>query len=282
MKNTFVSSILLLALIFICCENDDSSKIKGEVVAKVGPETLYVEDVKSLIPSDISKKDSINIVENYKLKWIRDRLMIEKAKAELSSNEEIQRLVRNYKESLLLDFYTKNLLDSKLDSVITKEDYKEEYEEYKDEYLAEEPIYNVKLVILSAQHPLYSRLGSLWEEGKRSEEQLDSICDVGTTQCWLEDDIWLSFASIKNLIKTDQVKESQLEKGFEKSISEDDTEIFIYVKDIVDENEVKPLVVVKDQLKNKILNNRKEELLRSTRNKLYQKALEENSIKFNL
>lgn len=254
----------------------------NNIIAKVGEQTLHLNDIKSMLPTNTSSEDSLRILQDYCQKWVYDQLLLEKARFEFRKNRKINRLVQNYKDALLLDYYIKKIIKSQVDSVITEQQFEEAYVTHKDNFLASKAYFNVKIVIISEEQEDYKKFRELWEKEKRSRKVLDSICRTGTTQCWLDNDIWLNYNSIRNLIKTDEVKKSELKKGYEEVLTLDGKETFLYVENVTNPGEILPLPLVKDQLKRYILSNRKNQLLKDIKNRLYEEALQENSIKINL
>ncbi len=281
----FTLCILCLIVILIlpaCNLIEESPEESGVVIASVDDNKLYLKDIRSLFGQDISAEDSTQFLNQYKMSWIRKELLLKTASEMYKDNPQIKKLVSEYKASLMLDYYKKHLIQTDLDSTISPEEYKAVYEHETDNFVAAEEFYNVKLIIISKQHPLLDLFLKRWEDRAISAEELDSICLMGTTQCWLKDDLWLNYASISNLINSDELEQDQLEDEGPITLTEGDNKIFIYVEDMVAEGETLPLPLVKAQVKRIILNKRREELLKTTSDDLYQEALREGRVKLNL
>ena len=121
--------------LFLSC---DLFKIKKEtsakeIVAIVNTEKLFKTDFINILPKNIHKIDSHVMAKSYIHDWAINKLLLEKAKNNSSSQtmNQINGLVKDYKESLLINNYKEQLIKQKLDTVITEEELKEEAERAK-------------------------------------------------------------------------------------------------------------------------------------------------------
>lgn len=282
MKTGSLKYFILSLCFLVSCNLFNSNEPQGNVIAEVGNSRLYLNDIESLFSHELSYEDSLEIIDKYRTEWIISRLLINKATAQFQNDEKINKLVNDYRESLILDFYRRNLIKTKLDSIITSDQYTDAYEQYKSNFNAVDEYYNVKIVTISERNSGYPQFKVFWENNEINKEKLDSICSKGNTQCWLDDDLWLSYESILILTDNAKVNKTQLKANSKLEIAETDNKVFILVKELIKEGELMPIAMVKDELRKYILSNRMEDLLKETRNELYKKALEENKIKFNL
>ncbi|PLX13958.1 MAG: hypothetical protein C0598_02450 [Marinilabiliales bacterium] len=60
---------------------------KGIVLARVHDDYLYESDLVNIVPDNISHHDSIVIIRNYVNNWIKTKLMVEKAKFNLTDEQ---------------------------------------------------------------------------------------------------------------------------------------------------------------------------------------------------
>lgn len=285
MPKSSVPLFISLAFFFLVCQacnlkNEDTSD--EVVIISVDNDKLYMKDVKTLFTPDLSVEDSLEIIEHLKTDWIKNRLLLKEAKKETRDKEEIEELVESYRETLILDYYRQDLIKNNLDSVITDLQYSEAYDRYKNNFISPKTFYNIKVVIISTRNPLYEQFTQKWENDIFTGETIDSVCLKGTTQCWVDDDIWLDFNSLINLTGLETLNKNKLKSGYKESFSNNELEVYLYVENIVNPDELLPKAIVKEELREYILNSRKENLLKNTSERLYKKALEENKIKFNL
>ena len=100
-------AVLLLPCILAGCNflNEPEEK---EVVARVNDSYLYREDVAKLISENTSPEDSTLLVNNYITRWATQKLLLDRARVNLSGEQqaEFDRLVQNYRNELYAKAYT--------------------------------------------------------------------------------------------------------------------------------------------------------------------------------
>ena len=125
---------IVLFCIFIFSSCDYLSVLEkeeqtSEVVAVVNSEKLFKEDLKGILPNNFSKEDSLIIVNSYIQDWAIKKLLLKEAANNNSSEslENINKLVQDYKESLLINNYKEQLINQKLDTLISDQEIEEYY-----------------------------------------------------------------------------------------------------------------------------------------------------------
>ena len=78
-------------------------------VMSVNNEVLYADEIENILPANITGKDSVNFVENYKKNWAINILLYEKAEQNLRSTEEIDLLTEEYRKQLIINRYQQEL-----------------------------------------------------------------------------------------------------------------------------------------------------------------------------
>ena len=87
-----------------------------EVVARVGENYLYKEDIKNLIPHGTSYSDSIMMVRQYINSWALKYLLLSKAEEELSkTDKDVEGELMDYRNSLLVYRYEKLYIEKRLE-----------------------------------------------------------------------------------------------------------------------------------------------------------------------
>jgi len=115
-KKTLI--IFSLFLFFCSCKKDikiqDSTL--DEPFVEVKGEFLYKKDIKNILPENLSKEDSITYINNYIKKWAVRILMYEKANKNINDDDEIEKLVSDYRKSLVIHRYQEKLIVQKIKS----------------------------------------------------------------------------------------------------------------------------------------------------------------------
>ena len=102
-------TIVLFCLVFLT--SCDLFKIKekesygSEIVAIINTDKLFREDLLPILPKNVNRTDSLVLVKSYIQDWAVNKLLLKKAKnnSSLEAVNQIDALVKDYKESLLIN-----------------------------------------------------------------------------------------------------------------------------------------------------------------------------------
>ena len=126
---------VLIVLCMLCssCDYFDLQQkqvAKVAIVASVGNEKLTKSDIENLFPGTISKEDSLVLLKSIITNWATQKLLLKKAEenSTLESNKEINKLVTDYRNSLIINNYKEKLVKQKLDTVVSEEEIDAYYE----------------------------------------------------------------------------------------------------------------------------------------------------------
>ncbi|MDR0733786.1 MAG: hypothetical protein LBF08_06990 [Dysgonamonadaceae bacterium] len=106
----------------------------GDVIVRVGNETLKRSDLEENIAQDLSSNDSILAAEHFIKTWIMDVLMYEVAEKNTTDMLRIDHLVENYRKSLMIYQYQEQLVNEKVSKQITDQELAKYYEINKDKF----------------------------------------------------------------------------------------------------------------------------------------------------
>ena len=114
---------LCLFLLGACKESQYDHKGRTPLVELDG-NFLYKEDLMAVQPAGQNRDDSLLFAEHYIRNWAEDILLYEKAQNNVPNNDEIEKLVRNYRKALIMHIYQQALIHQKLSEEITEEELK--------------------------------------------------------------------------------------------------------------------------------------------------------------
>ncbi|NEW78404.1 MAG: hypothetical protein GZ086_03030 [Gelidibacter sp.] len=128
MKPIFFYLALSLILLQSCDYFTFKKKVTPQTVARVNDTYLYKDDLMTIFTKDISKQDSINLVNNFINNWIKQQLLLSKAQLNLENKKnEFEDLVKKYREDLFINSYKEAVVKQYLDTVITNDDIDQFY-----------------------------------------------------------------------------------------------------------------------------------------------------------
>ncbi len=264
--------ILLASLLASCQYFQPRSQTTETILCEVYGKKLLYRDVQSVIPSFESKTDSILFVKNYVNRWIKDALLIRQAELNVSQNLDVQKLVDDYRSSLLLVNYEQELYADQLDSVITHADLEEHYAAHKDDYQLQEDIVKCALFKPVVKN---SESKKLWNKAlSDSWDVIAEACAADEAYCFLDTAQWLSRTDLETLLPEIPASSSWMRVG---DITA--SQIHLRIFDLAYSGEVAPMHAVNQELRRSILFERRSKLLQIKRNELYNMELDKSNVK---
>lgn len=270
MKKIF---IIIAALYFASC---GSSGKKEGVVARVYDAYLYKTDIIGIVPSGTSSKDSLSIVKNYINNWVKQKLVIHNAEENLSSKQkDFEKQLEDYKNSLIVFNYEKELIQQKLDTAISDTAISAYYEKNTKDFLLKDNIVKVWYVKLPLKSSNSSTVQALYKtETAAAKQSLEEYCKKYAVNYYLDDSTWLYF---NDLLKEIPIKTYNQEDylKYHRYIEMDDSlySYFVNIKGFQVKESVSPLSFEKENVRKIILNKRKLKLIEEMQDNVYKDAL---------
>lgn len=227
-------------------------------------------------------EDSAEVAKNYIDAWVKRQLILEVAETYLTAEQlDIERRVQDYRESLIIYSYENELIQQKLDTVVSQTEIDAYFEQYKENFLLTEDIAQFYYVKLSKDAPKLDATRDMFRSNSREDkEQLLGYCVTYAADFYLKDSIWYELSGIYKQIPIDQLQLRTLSKN--KLSGEVEDSLYIYllkVNDFKEQQEPAPLNYIKEDIAKIILNKRKMELVNKTYENLYKDAVEHGNFK---
>lgn len=245
------------------------------LLAKVEDRDMYLSDVDDMIIAK-TKADSLNQINAYVESWLKRNVVLTEAENNFPENIDIDKLVEDYRSSLLLHNYRQVLIEKELDTTITAEQELEYYELNKEQYLLKSKICQGRFAIIPETAPRMEKFYRNWKKNdtiaitKYLEEYASR--NMEDENIWYTADEFLSFLPGQSFKTSDFKKEGDLQKNF------GDSEYFVKINKVLEKNEVAPLSYIKESIRKVIIHQRKKQILDNIEQNLYQKYLQSNRI----
>lgn len=273
---------LLVACFVVCliaCDSANNGNYGAHPVARVYEKILYQEDLKGLVNENSTEDDSAIVVGAYVDRWIRDELMYRLAERNVSENLNIEKLVEDYRASLLRHNYEQMLISRFQDSIVTQQELLGYYQGHQEEFQLAYPILRAKLVILKkGGNPPMKNIKDWIQEEKEREELLD-YCREASAKFILEDSLWFQNGEIFSELPPKMVSElNSIRPGYYEGEDEKKT-YHLLVLEVNSENRVAPFSYVEKQIRNMILHQRRANLVSLKIDEFYEQEFKRNNIK---
>lgn len=247
--------------------NEDSLK-----VAEVGNSQLFETD----IPEFLTQENSIDSITQRKLfvdNWVKEKLLLKKALENLTENQaSFEKQLENYRNSLLIYTFENQIINQKLDTLVSNFELKKYYRENSINFKLRKDIVKAVFVATLNNAPDKDSL-EFWMFGdlKYFEEDLIEFCSQFSIACHLDTSEWIPLAKIKEIGKLSVDKKLNLAGGrniFEDSLST----MYINSFQTLEKGAIAPYSWVKNELKSILLNKRKIELIAKVKEEIFEAA----------
>jgi len=267
--------LLFLGLILIitsCINNTDERK----AIAKVNNKMLYEDDIKAILPEQLTKDDSLMFVNSFINKWAKQQLLLQKAKINLDKEEEsIDKLVQQYKQDLLINKYKEAIVKQELDTLVTQSDIDSFYFENKEIFKLNEELIKLRYIYFGKDVLNPDEFISLFKSDDYKSNTKIIEQELELKSYYLNDSIWIAYDDF--IIKTPFLNKYDRSEFLKKNKfihSEDSTGVYLVkVKDVLLRNETAPISYVVPTIKQMILHKKKLELLRKIEETLIEDAI---------
>ena len=237
---------------------------------------MYLSDIQEMITAS-DQQDSLAQLNSYIEAWLSRSVLLNEAEKNFPEDQDINKLIDDYRSSLLLHNYRQLLIRNDLDTVITDDQVEEYYQENQDQFLLAQAICKARIVKIPDNTRRIERFYRNWKKNDTTamNEYIEehATFDSSMDEEWYPVDHFLAFLPDKKFQKKDFSKKGDIQKHHETF------EYFIKVKDFRDKHEIPPLSYVKDQVRKVIMHQRKKDLLDKIEKNLYQNYLKANKIK---
>ena len=277
----FATFLFLISLLTSCnyLQVQEKESTSSNIVAIVNTEKLFKEDLKDILPNNISKQDSIVLVKGFINDWAIKQLLLLKAEtnSSLEDVEEINTLVKDYKESLLINSYKERLIKQQLDTIINDDEVAVFFEANKENFKLNEELIKIKYLHFDKNIINKKEFKNLFESN-----DIDDLEELEKQQLSFKfyqfnDSIWTQLDKV--LLKLPFSKENLLKKT--KLLQKQDSLglYLVAIKDVLVRNDTAPLSYIKPTIKQMILHRRKIQLIRDIEKILVKDATKNNNFK---
>ena len=227
-KYLFIASIVVFTL---CCKGKQTT-VADNIVAKAFDKTLKVSDIKNIIELSRNSSDSIEYVRNYLKDWAINQILYREAADYYKNDEQINRQVEEYRQTLILNKYKQVLIKDNSHSP-ADEDIIKFYAKNKGRFLLTEPMIKGAVIRISSNSPNIKRLHDNLK--KTDQKSIDEIERLSLKQpfdysFFLEK--WTSLTTMSYLVPKQIIDNNNNLKP--NTIYEYKDEAFVYLIKIVD------------------------------------------------
>ena len=268
-----------LVLLGACSMGGGQQNEQGDLLAKVNNKSLHLSELDGMFPEGTTSEDSLAIIQAYIERWTREALLLNEAEQNIPSDLNIDKLVRDYRASLIRHNYEKALVEQYLDSTITQEQLMEFYEANKEQYQLETPIMRCYFIKVPLPVEESEKLRQLWNsDGDGNREKLIAYCNAYAEAYLLQDSVWYKVEDIAMEMPKGTVTPDNVSAKREFSQRDGEYQYYFRVFEVKNRKDIAPLGYIEEQARKVILRSRRERLLKEKIEAMYQRELRRNNI----
>lgn len=259
------------------CFKKTEEEMQGTPLAKAGNNVLYFDDIKEIIPKNLSHKDSLAFLKNFIYKWIKKQVSFEKAELTLSEKQkDVSLQLEEYRRVILMNKFEQNIIAQKLDTNISLQEIEQFYEQNKKDLALRENIIKPMFVRIPKNAPNIANV-KIWYKSERDADidKLVKYVYKNKGVFFYDEHEWYVLQDfIKKLpldIGTSEENFLHSSRFFEFKDSLD--LYFLNIKNYKLKGDIPPPEYIKNQIKSIVINKRKINLITDIENRLLNDAL---------
>ena len=272
----------VLCFVGACKRKEEATADQNRIViARANTAYLYEDEMKDIVPFGTSTKDSLELIKKYIDNWVHETLVIQKAESNLSEDKKnVEKQLQDYRNSLITFAYEKELVNQKLDTVVTQNEIEEYYNNNKANFELRDNIIKVIYIKVNKTAPEMKKVKNWYKSDEpKDKEQLASYCHQFAANFYLDDNSWLFFDDLLKEIPIQTYnKELFLQNNRLVEVSDSLYNYFVNIKGFKIRNSLSPISFETENIKNIILNKRKLQLIAKMKEDVYNDAVNNNKI----
>ena len=280
MKKIGVLIGIAFLMLFAGCDYFKKNS-KEVVVAECYGKYLYESDLEGIVPEGATIMDSIQHVSNFIDSWLRRQVLIHQAENNLNMEElDLKKQMDEYRNSLVIYAYESQLINQKLDTVVTEDEIAEYYEQNKEDFQLRNTMVRVAYVIIDEDNKQKADLQKLMSDPDTLMLQnIDVFATYYAAKSYLDVDQWMRLDELTKIIPIEIFNaESFLKRNKFVCFDMNDYTYMVRFVDYLLEESTSPVEMVRDNIKSVILAQRKKALIDKMQTALYEKAKRDRAI----
>ena len=281
MKHTIIFFFITACFLYAC--RPEISHKDDDILVRVHGYSLNRSEVEKIIPSNLSSADSFLIAENYVEKWVKDVLTFEVAKRNIGKEEEdINRLVEEYRRSLLRHRYQEYMIRSRLTAEIREADKLAYYEENTHKFILDKNLIKGLFLRIPAGSPGIADIKKWYKSV--DPVALENIEKYSIQNASVYDyfyDHWIDFDEMLDKIPVQISNKSQyLSVNHTIEVADSTYFYFLNISEYLLAGNIAPYEYADLEIQEMMINRRKMDFLKTFEEQLYQDAILKGEVIF--
>ena len=276
---------IFIAFVSLLCACKQTRPIDdADVLVRVKDRVLGREEIQRQIPRSLSSADSLLMAESLAKKWVKDALVYEVALRNLEREEraEVDRLVEEYRHSLIRYRYEEQLVRERLSSDFQESDKLRFYEENQSKFVLDKALIKGLFLKVPADAPGLADVKKWYRS--TSESAVEKIEKYSVQTAVIYDyfyDKWVDFDQVMDNIPMRVTDANAFLKANRYVEMCDSTYCYLLnISDYLPIGRVAPYDYAGPQIIEMLTNQRKVQFLKDFEDELYNDAVKHGDVEF--
>lgn len=268
----------LLGLSLACNSEELGETAKDPVLAQVYNKALVLSDINGIADPTTSSEDSLHLIQSFVDRWVHEAILMHEAEKYVRQDMDLDKLVRDYRSSLVLNNYEQDLFTSELDTIITNNDAEKYFNANKEQFRLRYSIVRYTLIKIGVTSQKVDYVNQWWQakdlsllvDLKKKAQSRDTYFDVQPKH-------WRPLQNLKKRLPSKIAK--SLSAPSDEVLTNNNYLYFLKVYEIRDKGDLPPISFVRDQVEKIILHGRKMKLIEDKKAALYNQEINGNNVR---
>ncbi|MBK9985021.1 MAG: hypothetical protein IPP15_22115 [Saprospiraceae bacterium] len=276
--------VIVAFLMFSCAKaKAPEKKIPDPVIlAQVFQYKLTFDDIKDLIQGYSTAEDSMQQVRSLAEHWVRDRLLLVEAEKNFPKEVNMNKLLEDYRQSLVMHFFEQQVIEERLDTVITENDLQRYYEANKEQHRLESGILRGFYFKIKTPLNRNDKILQWWRTFPTNhfEEVLSYMAKHAKTN-WADSSEWQEMNMLVQLFPEGTLSPAGIRSNRSVAREDHDYIYLLYPTEVYYERDIAPLSRIRTQAAKYIIHQRELELLERIKKEIYDRDIQLDQVKIN-
>lgn len=276
---------IFIAFVSLLCSCKGTQPVDdADVLVKVKDRTLRRSEIKQQIPRGLSSADSMLLAESLERKWVKDALVYDVALRNLEGEDkaEVDKLVEEYRHSLIRYRYQEQLIKERLSSEFQESDMLSYYEENQKKFVLDKALVKGLFLKIPVDAPGLVDVKGWYRS--TSEASLEKIEKYSVQNASIYDyfyDKWVDFDEVMDNIPVHVSNPNAYLKANKFVEVADSSYCYLLnIKEYLSEGSVAPYDYASSQITEMLINQRKVDFLKTFEEELYKDGIRGGDVKF--
>ena len=273
-----ITLLIVCLLTIVSCDSSEKSEIDRKIAETEG-RILWESDVEGIFSPNLTKEDSLYLLNTFINNWVRKQLLGAVAERQLSTEQkDVAQELEDYRLSLLIYRYEKVYIEQRLNTDISEEEIEKFYHDYSDNFVAVNPLVKAMYIKIKKDSQELKHILQIYRlrEPEKMVE-LASLCEGVAERFTDFNEEWVEFNRLSRDLPEGNYNAALTQRYIE--TNDDRYDYLLHLYEIIMPGSNTPLEYEQENIRSIILNKRRQELIKSLENSIYNEAMNHDKVK---